>query len=127
MSIRLTRWLVVLTVGWWGVGLGAGSAALPPFQITIESGSPYYLPASATVSAGAPIQWDNPTASHHTVTHDGCQSDGACAFDSGSVAPNGSFTLPGLPPGRYPYHCTLHPIMRGVLTVMDPSPLPSST
>lgn len=127
MSIRLIRVRIALAIGGWALGLGLGSAALSPFQITIESSSPYYLPASATVSAGIPIQWDNPTASHHTVTHDGCELDGPCAFDSGSVAPNGSFTLPGLPPGRYPYHCTLHPIMRGILTVTDPAPLPSAT
>ncbi len=127
MSVSLTRMFIAAAVGLLGMGVWPGSAALPPFQITIESSSPYYLPASATVSAGAPIQWDNPTASHHTVTHDGCESDGPCAFDSGSVAPNGSFALPSLPPGRYPYHCTLHPIMRGILTVLDPAPLPSAT
>ncbi|MDE3119816.1 MAG: hypothetical protein KGO52_01085 [Nitrospirota bacterium] len=126
MSVRL-RYTVLVFVLFLGLGIGFGSAALPPVQITIESSSPYYLPASATVSPGAPIQWDNPTASYHTVTHDGCEAEGPCAFDSGSVAPNGSFALPGLPPGRYPYHCTLHPIMRGVLTVVDPAPLPSST
>lgn len=126
MPVRL-RHTVLVFVLFLGLGVGFGSAALPPVQITIESSSPYYLPASATVSPGAPIQWDNPTASYHTVTHDGCEAEGPCAFDSGSVAPNGSFALPGLPPGRYPYHCTLHPIMRGVLTVVDPAPLPSST
>jgi len=127
MLLSLSRIFMAAVVGLLAMGGGPGSAALPPFQITIESGSPYFLPASATISAGAPIQWDNPTPSHHTVTHDGCRSDGPCAFDSGSMAPNESFTLAGLPPGRYPYHCTLHPIMRGVLTVVDPAPLPSST
>jgi plastocyanin len=48
-------------------------------------------------------------------------------FDSGSMPPNGSFTLPGLPPGRYTYHCTLHPIMRGLVVITDPAPLPSPT
>ena len=127
MSLIRFRFIIAVTLWLWGLALSAGSAALPPFQITIESGSPYYLPASATVSSGAPIQWDNPTASYHTVTHDGCGADGPCAFDSGSVAPNASFALPGLPPGRYPYHCTLHPIMRGFLTVTDQPALPSAT
>ena len=27
--------------------------------------------------------------------------------------------MPGLPAGRYPYHCALHPAMRGVLEVRD--------
>jgi plastocyanin len=105
-----------------------GQATPPQFQIIIESGSPYYIPASAKVPTGAPIRWDNPTASPHTITHDGCLTEeGPCAFDSGAINPNQSYTLPGLPPGKYPYHCRLHPIMRGVLTVTDPSPGASQT
>ena len=95
--------------------------ATPPYTaIIIESGSPYFVPKSATVSSGAPIRWDNPTATDHTITHGGCMEDGnTCAFDSGIVRPNGSFTLQGLPPGRYPYFCRLHPIMHGVVIVED--------
>ena len=105
-----------------------GMATPPSFQIIIESGSPYFLPVSAQVVAGAPIRWENPTPSYHTVTHDGCVlEEGPCAFDSGSLAPNGSYSLPGLGPGQYPYHCRLHPIMRGVLTVVDPLSAPSQT
>ncbi|WP_447972441.1 cupredoxin domain-containing protein [Nitrospira sp. Kam-Ns4a] len=98
-----------------------GLATQPAFNITIESGSPYYQPAAAKVVTGTPIQWTNPTASYHTITHDGCVAGGPCLFDSGSVPPDGSYTLPGLPPGLYPYHCRLHPIMRGVLTVVEVS------
>jgi plastocyanin len=96
-------------------------ATPPPFEIVIDGGSPYYYPASAKVPAGAPIRWDNPTGSPHTITHDGCVDGGLCAFDSGVVSPNGSYTAPGLAPGRYPYQCRLHPIMRGVLTIVEPA------
>lgn len=98
-----------------------GSAALPPVHITIESGSPYFLPHRATVLSGAAIRWDNPTPSPHTVTADSCLLQAGCVFDSGMVAPNQSFTVPGLPPGTYAYHCRIHPIMRGTLTVIAPS------
>ncbi len=114
---RLLGFLVV----WMLAGAWTSPAAAPTFHIMIDSGSPYYDPAAATVAAGTPIQWDNPTPSHHTVTHDGCRNEeGPCLFDSGSVPPNGTFTLPGLPPGHYPYQCTLHPIMRGLLIVTEP-------
>lgn len=104
------------------------SQATPtPFEIIIDSGSPYYYPASAKVPAGAPIRWENPTGSPHTITHDGCVQDGPCAFDSGSVAPNGSYAIPGLSPGRYPYQCRLHPIMRGVLVISEPADTSSRT
>jgi plastocyanin len=104
-----------------------GEAAAPTFQIVIESGSPYFLPAAAWVAPGAPIRWDNPTPSHHTVTHDNCLAEEPCAFDSGSLAPSQSYTLPGLSAGRYPYHCRLHPIMRGTLFVTAPAVPPSQT
>jgi plastocyanin len=125
--IRMTRMLTAV------ISLGLFTAwpaiATPPYTaIIIESGSPYFVPKSATVSSGTPIRWDNPTATEHTITHSGCLENGnTCAFDSGVVLPNGSFTLPGLTPGRYPYLCRLHPIMHGVLTVIDTPQLPSQT
>lgn len=97
-------------------------ASAPTMNITIESGSPYYLPVTATVSAGTPVRWDNPTPSPHTVTHMGCvEGAGPCWFDSGPIGPDSTFTVPTLPPGRYPYYCQLHPIMRGLLIVTDPT------
>ena len=121
--IHLLRALAILLL--WG-GL-ASQAAMPPFRIVIESVSPYYEPVAASVPAGSPIVWVNPTASHHTVTHDECAAEGPCAFDSGAVAPDQHFTVAGLPAGHYPYHCRLHPIMRGTLIVTDPIATPSQT
>lgn len=103
------------------------TVAGPPYtQIVIEDSSPYFVPVTATIASGSPIRWENPTPTHHTITHNACVDDSApCAFDSGTVAPGETYTLPGLPPGRYPYHCRIHPIMRGVLTVTDGSSMPS--
>lgn len=108
-------------------GLSWATVAGPPYaQIVIEDSSPYFVPVTATITSGSPIRWENPTPTHHTVTHNACVDDSApCAFDSGTVAPGEAYTLTGLPPGRYPYHCRIHPIMRGVLTVTDGSSLPS--
>lgn len=95
-------------------------------QILMEDGSPYYVPVTATVASGSPVRWDNPTPTHHTVTHNGCLEEGAsCLFDSGTVPPGSQFTIPGLPAGRYPYYCRIHPIMRGMLVVTDSPPAPS--
>ena len=89
----------------------------PPVVIKMESWAPYYRPSEAEIEMKTAIRWNNPTASTHTVRHDGCAKKGPCLFDSGAVSPNGSYTISGLPPGRYPYHCELHPIMRGELVV----------
>ena len=125
MNSRLLL-VVLLTVGLFSTW---PSAATPPYTaIIIESGSPYFVPKSVTVSTGSPIQWENPTATEHTVTHTGCLEEGDhCAFDSGLMLPNGTFALPGLAPGRYPYLCRIHPIMRGIITVTDAPQLPSQT
>ena len=102
------------------------TATTPYTAIIIDSGSPYFIPKSASVSSGAPIRWDNPTATDHTITHLGCLEDGnVCAFDSGIIRPNSSFTHPGLIPGRYPYLCRVHPIMLGIIIVTDVDMFPS--
>jgi len=122
------HWITrTIVVGLFLIGTIPSQAAAPPFEIVIDSGSPYYFPSSAKVPAGAPIRWDNPTGSTHTITQDGCIQDTSCAFDSGAVHPNGSYMIPGLAPGRYPYQCRLHPIMRGVLVITDPAETSSHT
>jgi plastocyanin len=118
----------MMTVAFW-VGIGSGEPILTtslPSQITMEDGSPYYIPVTATVVSGTPIRWENPTPTHHTVTHNGCVEDGgSCLFDSGAVSPGSHFVVSGLPAGRYAYHCRIHPIMRGQLTVTDDSSTPA--
>jgi plastocyanin len=109
------------------LALSPSQAFGPPFTIVMEGEAPYFFPSKAVVPPGVPIQWKNPTATYHTATHDGCIVEGPCLFDSGSVAPNGTYSVPHLPPGRYPYHCQVHPIMRGMLTVIESSAPPSTT
>ena len=91
----------------------------PTVDIAFDSGAPYYLPKLAVVGAHTAVRWWNPTASPHSVRHDGCVTDGPCAFDSLAVMPDESVVIAPLPPGTYPYHCELHPIMRGVVVVVE--------
>ena len=94
-------------------------AGMPMVDIVFETTAPYYQPQVAIVSAGVPVRWSNPTASPHSIRHDGCLTDEGCAFSSIAVLPNDSFVVAPLPPGRYSYHCELHPIMRGILLVVE--------
>lgn len=104
---------LLMTTSWaWG--------SSKPYSILIEGFAPYFTPQQAFVTSGVPIVWENPTATPHTITHDGCREGGACAFDSGAIRPHETFEIPGLSPGQYPYHCTLHPIMRGMVEVGIP-------
>ena len=120
-SISLFKWVLASSVLASLVGLALFVFAAPSgFHIQIEGWSPYYSPHVATVPSGESIIWTNPTATHHSIRHDGCVEKGFCAFDSGSIPPNQAFEIPSLPPGTYAYHCTIHPIMRGVLHVQSP-------
>ncbi len=97
------------------LALAASSTA----RITIQTFAPYYSPTLIRINTSTPISWDNPTGALHSITHDECKDGAHCAFDSGPLGPNGTFTIRRLPPGSYHYHCSFHPIMQGVLVVQD--------
>ena len=96
-AVYVPSFIVMLAVMAWSAW---PTSATPPYTaITIDNGSPYFVPKSASVSTGAPIRWENPTPTEHTITHVGCLEDGeSCAFDSGMVLPNDTYTHPGLAP-----------------------------
>ncbi|RMH37376.1 MAG: hypothetical protein D6690_03140 [Nitrospirae bacterium] len=121
MRIRRLRWAWFIGTAFILLIQNAAGSSLSVHAIRLISGAPYYYPVQATVVTGQPIEWINQTASPHTVTHLGCMDgSGQCAFDSGTLAPGGRFSVYFLPPGRYPYRCRLHPIMEGMLTVQEP-------
>ncbi len=66
---------------------------------------------SVTVAAGALVRWTNTDPVAHTVTFE--------ADESGSplIPTNGSYVRRFDRPGRYAYHCTPHPFMKGVVVV----------
>ena len=101
----------------------AGPSSL---RITVGTFFPYYSPAFVHIEQGTSVSWENPTADLHSITHDGCKRSERCAFDSGPLGPNGTFTVRHLPPGSYPYHCSFHPIMQGNLVVKE-SDFPNET
>ncbi|MEW1687002.1 cupredoxin domain-containing protein [Streptomyces sp. NPDC091265] len=79
--------------------------------ITIKDFS--FHPAALTVAPGTRVTVINKDATAHTVT-----ATRAKAFDTGDVNPGQTvtFTAPaGV--GSYPYICTIHPTMKGSLTV----------
>ncbi|MCZ6801892.1 MAG: hypothetical protein O7F12_15530 [Nitrospirae bacterium] len=98
-----------------------GPANSPVFRIAMDFEAPFYSPPTAQLNSGQPVQWYNRSGTPHTITHDGCERGRRCAFESGAILPRGQFSVPSLAPGRYPYHCSIHPFMRGLLVVSKPS------
>jgi plastocyanin len=78
-------------------------------DIRIESNA--YVPEHATVEAGSRVTWINRDSVDHTVTAD----DGD--FDSGNLKRGESFSEAFEDAGTFDYHCSIHPNIRGTITV----------
>jgi plastocyanin len=71
-----------------------------------------YVPAEITVAAGQTISWHNETLGPHTVTST------TELFNSGRLDSDTTYSLRFENPGTFDYYCTVHPTMRGVVTVL---------
>jgi plastocyanin len=69
--------------------------------------------APVTVSPGTVVTVTNVDSARHTVTAD---DGGTFAVDVAGNGGTATFTAPATP-GSYPFHCTYHPRMHGMLTV----------
>ena len=70
-----------------------------------------YAPNPITVAVGGTVTWTNNDTTSHTAT----ATNGA--FSSGTIAPNGKFSMTFPTAGSFPYRCTFHPGMVGTVTV----------
>jgi plastocyanin len=102
----------------------SGPANSPVFRIAMDLEAPFYFPPTAQLNHGQSIQWYNRSGMPHTITHDGCVRGRRCVFESGPIPPGRQFTVASLAPGRYPYHCSIHPFMQGLLVISKPSSFP---
>jgi plastocyanin len=81
-----------------------------PNEVIIQNFA--FNPGTISVTTGTTVTWTNKDAVTHTVT-----SNTAGLFDSGNIAPNGTYTHTFSTAGSYPYHCTIHPYMTGTVIV----------
>src|SRR5204863_877134 len=70
-----------------------------------------YSPVRLDVVAGDTVDWTNDSVRNHTVTDD------AGAYDSGTLPSTYKFAHTFETPGAFPYHCRLHPYIRGEVDV----------
>lgn len=75
-----------------------------------------YIPYALSIRAGETVTWTNQDAAFHSVTS-GVYGEPDGMFDSGHMDPGQSFWYVFSDPGRFAYHCTLHPWMEGVIDV----------
>ncbi len=89
----------------------AGAPAAPEVAATASIGSASVLPARLDVVAGEAVRWTNDSVRVHTVTADDE------SFDSGRIQGSGTYVHRFASAGTNAYHCTLHPLIQGVVEV----------
>lgn len=81
-----------------------------------------YLPKEIRTTLGIDnrIVWTNTDSVAHTVVSDTDYSnDYAGRFESKLIEPNGTYEYAFFDVGSYPYHCEIHPHMRGLVEVIE--------
>jgi plastocyanin len=86
-----------------------------------------FEPQIITITAGSTVRWTRSPASiiTHTATSDIGSLD---PWDSGQLAPGGSFMKTFNTPGTYTYHCEFHPLtMHGTVVVVSSAAHPPTS
>ena len=71
-----------------------------------------FKPANITIKRGTKVRWINKDSAAHTAT-----AINPRGFDSGRLGKGQSYTHTFKSVGKKPYHCEIHPHMRGRITV----------
>jgi plastocyanin len=78
-----------------------------------------YIPHSLPVRVGDTVIWNNVDTAAHTVTSGSIEEGLSEIFDSSFIMPEKTFVFTFDEAGEYPYFCTLHPWMIGVVAVSE--------
>ena len=81
------------------------------------SNAEFYSPGDVTVSAGSEVKWTNNDATIHTVTQGSAEAPVEGGFDSSIINAGGEWEHTFDTAGTYDYYCSLHPFMKGKVTV----------
>ena len=82
----------------------------PTRTVSIQNFS--FKPAHITIKRGTKVRWINKDSTAHTATANNGRS-----FDSGRLRPGQRYTHTFKSAGKKPYHCEIHPDMKGRITV----------
>jgi plastocyanin len=97
------------STGGGGGGACTASTGTPTVPVTIQNFA--FGPAAITAKVGDVVGFTNKDSVNHTATLD----DGSCTTDSLSNGATGALTFTAA--GTYPFHCKIHPTMKGTITV----------
>ena len=95
---------------------GTSTPAPAPAADTVTIKGFTFSPSTLTVKAGTTVTWTNQDRVPHSVVAD---TGSPAAFASDTVASGGSYTFTFTQAGSYPYHCSIHPSMTGMILVQS--------
>lgn len=85
------------------------AAPAPASSASVDIANFAFSPAEMTVAKGATVTWTNRDSVEHTIT--------SGLFDSGNIKNGESFSFAFTQAGAFEYHCSIHPSMKGKITV----------
>ncbi|MDX6697127.1 MAG: hypothetical protein QOE65_524 [Solirubrobacteraceae bacterium] len=117
-------WALALTQGWLGGEPGRGPGGAPrharagqfdprDVPITVDVYEYGFNPTNVVIKAGHAVAWRDVGKEHHTIE----PSTRAARGPFIEARRLGSAAHVFRRPGVYPYHCSIHPWMKGTVTV----------
>ncbi len=85
-----------------------------PESVNVSINNFAFSPSQISVKLGTKVTWTNNDKVAHTVT-----SDSGGLLNSLSLAPGKSFSFTFTKTGSVPYHCSVHPMMTGIVVVTN--------
>lgn len=82
-------------------------------KVTIENMA--FTPADITIKKGTAVTWTNRDSVAHTVV----ETDGQDGPNSNDLSNGQSYTFTYNTVGTFKYHCSIHPMMTGTVTVTE--------
>lgn len=92
-------------------GRGSSAFAPSPFTVSLAAGGAVKWRNGDTGTSGGAYGGGTPGTTHDIT------ADTQGLFDSGSLAPGGTFSHTFTAAGTYHYHCSIHPSMTGIIVV----------
>ena len=84
-----------------------------PVSATVTIGPMKFPADTVVISAGQAVRWNNTDPLGHTITFAAASGEANSAL----IPPNGAYVHRFTRPGTFPYYCTPHPFMHGVVVV----------
>ena len=116
----MTALSVFLVVGVLAASCGGGSGETTTSATTSTGGERgaqvvmknlAFDPATVTIKVGESVTWTNQDSTNHTVIADNGE------FESSDLDQDATFTFKFDKAGTFPYHCSIHPTMKGTVLV----------